>query len=67
MILLDLEMPNMNGYQTFDKIKSIFDQNLLPLTVFACSSHTDPHEREKCIKVGMNGYLEKPMNKLLLA
>ena len=60
LILMDVEMPEMNGYMTTIKIRS----DLKPLSeipIIATTAHVNNTELEKCLAVGMNDYLFKPI------
>jgi PAS domain S-box-containing protein len=57
LILMDLQMPEMNGVQTTMKIR----QELLNNTpIMAMTASAMNMEREKCINAGMNDYISKP-------
>jgi signal transduction histidine kinase/CheY-like chemotaxis protein/CHASE3 domain sensor protein/HPt (histidine-containing phosphotransfer) domain-containing protein len=59
IILMDIELPDMNGYNT---TKIIRDELKLKLPVIALTAHALAGEREKCLEAGMNEYLTKPVN-----
>ena len=56
-IFSDYEMPNMNGYEMIKEIRS-FDTKI-PITIF--SNHDDKEKLQKCIPLGLSGYLFKPL------
>lgn len=59
LILMDIQMPEMNGHETTGYIR----KNLkLGLPIIAMTSHSNPEEREKCLLSGMNDYIAKPIN-----
>ena len=60
VVLLDLEMPVLDGYETLTRIKS--DQRLRHLPVIVVSSVEDLDSVVRCIKVGATDYLFKPFN-----
>jgi signal transduction histidine kinase/CheY-like chemotaxis protein len=60
VLLLDLKMPVMNGYQLFSKLKTSFSKNDIP-TVIALTASAMASDQEHCIKMGMNYYLPKPV------
>jgi CheY-like chemotaxis protein len=63
LILMDIEMPEMNGYETTRYIREKL-QSKVP--VIAITAHAMPGEREKCLTCGMNDYISKPIDASLL-
>ena len=63
IILMDIEMPEMNGYETTTYIRSVLEN---PVPIIAMTAHTMAGESEKCLQMGMNGYLSKPIREDLL-
>ncbi|MBF0119283.1 MAG: response regulator [Desulfobacterales bacterium] len=59
-VLMDIEMPDMNGYEVTRKIRSDIQFQKLP--IIAMTAHAMIGEREKCLKVGMNDYITKPID-----
>ncbi len=55
LILMDIQMPEMNGIEAARKIRKISDVPIIALT-----AHSSRQEQEKCFEVGMNDYLTKP-------
>jgi putative two-component system response regulator len=64
MVLLDLMMPEMDGYQVLQAIKA--DQALLHLPVIMVSANDEMENVIKCIERGAEDYLPKPFNPVLL-
>ena len=64
LILLDLLMPDMNGFQVLAKIKS--DDRLHGISVIIISGLTDMDGIIRCIEAGAEDYLTKPINSVLL-
>jgi signal transduction histidine kinase/CheY-like chemotaxis protein len=61
LILMDIQMPEMNGYETTEFIR----ENLkLTIPVIAMTAHALPGEREKCLSFGMTDYISKPIKEL---
>ena len=60
VVLLDLEMPLLDGYETLTRIKS--DERLRHLPVIVISSVDDLDSVVRCIKIGATDYLPKPFN-----
>jgi CheY-like chemotaxis protein len=60
VVLLDLEMPMLDGYDTLTRIKS--DERLRHIPVIVISSIEDLDSIVRCIKIGATDYLPKPFN-----
>jgi PAS domain S-box-containing protein len=60
VILMDIEMPDMNGYRATEIIRAElpYPNNTVP--IIAMTGHAMAGEKEKCIGIGMNDYLSKP-------
>jgi CheY-like chemotaxis protein len=57
LILLDLNLPTVDGYQVLQTLKSKQETRAIP--VFILSSTDDTREIERCYALGCNGYLQK--------
>jgi len=60
LILMDVQMPNMNGYEATRKIRGLQTKKI---PIIALTAGTVIGEREKCIVVGMDDYASKPIIK----
>ena len=61
LVLMDLEMPIMNGYETTTYIRSkMGTKSNIPIIVVSCKS--DLGEAAKCMLLGANSYMAKPFN-----
>ncbi|MFB6457976.1 ATP-binding protein [Chitinophaga sp. Hz27] len=58
LLLLDIQMPNMDGYTTIQKLRNDLHSNI---PVIAMTAHAMAGEREKCLQMGMNEYIAKPI------
>lgn len=59
LVLMDIEMPEMNGYETTIYVRETLKSKI---PVIALTAHSSPAEKEKALSVGMNGYLTKPVD-----
>jgi PAS domain S-box-containing protein len=61
-VLLDCQMPTLNGYQVSEKIRSgEAGGAFINVPVIAMTASAMMGEKEKCLSVGMNDYLSKPI------
>ena len=59
IVLMDVQMPVMDGYEATKQIRLLFSAAELP--VIAMTASTLKEDREKALEVGMNDYLSKPI------
>ncbi len=60
LILMDVEMPDMNGYEATESIRRDFTMPKSGIPIVAMTGHAMKGEREKCLNCGMNEYISKP-------
>jgi signal transduction histidine kinase/DNA-binding response OmpR family regulator len=63
LVLVDIQMPGMDGYQVVHKIRA---ELAMQVPVIAMTANVLPGEKEKCLAAGMNGYISKPINEVEL-
>jgi CheY-like chemotaxis protein len=62
LVLMDCHMPNMNGYAATEEIRRTEKGNGKHTIIVALSASVLPEERERCVAVGMDGYVAKPFS-----
>jgi two-component system, sensor histidine kinase len=60
LILMDLHMPEMDGYEATRHIRNNFDENKRNVPIIALTAAAIKGEKEKCFAEGMNDYISKP-------
>ncbi len=60
LILMDISIPKMDGYQVTEKLKSMDEFGEVPIV--ALTAHAMKGDREKVIAAGFEGYISKPIN-----
>ncbi|AEX23038.1 response regulator [Vibrio sp. EJY3] len=65
LLLLDIMMPGMSGYQVCNELRQTFDHAELPIIMLTALSQTE--DRVRGFEAGANDYLSKPFNKQELA
>jgi len=59
LILMDIHMPEMDGYETARVIRE--DSDLAEIPIVAVTSYAQAGDRERALALGFSGYLEKPI------
>ena len=62
LILMDIMLPEMNGFEITEEIRKYEKENNIepPVPIIALTANTYDNDREKCFVAGMNEYLAKP-------
>ena len=64
LVLLDIMLPEMNGYQVLEQLKA--DQSLSHIPVIITTALDEADGKAKCIELGAEDYLTKPFNPVML-
>jgi two-component system sensor histidine kinase/response regulator len=64
VVLMDLQMPEMDGHQATAKIRC--DPRFADLPIYAMTAHATLEERNACLASGMSGHISKPIDPALL-
>ena len=60
IVLLDMMMPGMDGYQALQVVKN--DDDIKHIPVIAVTAQAMAGDKEKCLEAGADGYISKPVN-----
>jgi CheY-like chemotaxis protein len=59
IILMDIQMPNKNGYEATVEIRQLKDSAEIP--IIAVTAGIMAEDKQKCLEAGLNDYLSKPI------
>lgn len=62
LLLLDLNMPFMNGFEFLSTIQKHFAIDHQQLDIIILSSSFDPRDKERTVAMGISQYIEKPLS-----
>ena len=61
LVLMDVQMPVMNGYEATKQIRALEDPKLAGITILAMTANAFEEDRKKALECGMDGFLSKPI------
>ena len=62
LVLMDVQMPVMDGYQATQAIRSLEDPALQSIPILAMTANAFEEDKQNALKCGMNGHISKPIN-----
>ena len=62
IILMDVQMPNLNGYDTTQRIRAMADKAKANIPIVAMTANAFKEDQQKALDMGMNGHLAKPID-----
>lgn len=62
LILMDIQMPVMDGYEATQVIRALEDSSRASIPIVAMTANAFDEDRQKAIDVGMNGHISKPVD-----
>jgi PAS domain S-box-containing protein len=61
-VLMDCQMPVMDGYEATGNIRALSDENLKKISIIAMTANAMQGDRQRCIVSGMDDYISKPID-----
>ena len=61
-ILMDIQMPVMNGYEATKEIRKLENRKLASIPIIAMTANAFEEDKREAIKSGMNGHIAKPID-----
>ena len=62
LILMDIQMPNMDGYKATTIIRRLEDPELSKIPIIAMTANAFAEDKAKAIALGMNAHVAKPID-----
>ena len=62
LILMDIQMPRMNGYEATRRIRALPDPRKAGIPIFAMTANAFEEDKQNALNAGMNGHIAKPLD-----
>ena len=62
LVLMDVQMPNMDGYEATKAIRSLADKDKANVTIYAMTANAFEEDKNNALEAGMNGHIAKPFD-----
>lgn len=62
LVLMDVQMPVMNGYEATAEIRKLSDKKLASIPILAMTANAFEEDKQKALEAGMNGHIAKPID-----
>ena len=62
LILMDIQMPRMNGYEATRAIRALEDKTKASIPILAMTANAFEEDRREALNAGMDGHLPNPIN-----
>ena len=62
LVLMDVQMPVMNGYEAATRIRQMEDKALSSIPILAMTANAFEEDKKEALKCGMNGHIAKPID-----
>ena len=62
LILMDIQMPNLDGYEATRQIRALPDAKKASIPIFAMTANAFEEDRQNALEAGMNGHIAKPLD-----
>ena len=62
LILMDIQMPVMNGYEAARQIRALEDPEIAGIPIIAMTANAFDEDKQQALDAGMNGHVAKPID-----
>ena len=62
LVLMDIQMPNMDGYEATKRIRKLEDRELATIPIIAMTANAFEEDKQEALKSGMDGHIAKPID-----
>ena len=62
LVLMDVQMPNMDGYEATKAIRTLDDKDKANIVIYAMTANAFEEDKNNALAAGMNGHIAKPFD-----